>query len=193
MLRKFKWQAFIVLLGALACTAETWAQAPPAFNDLSGPGGKRLRETYSGSNSPATSKFRVPQNVQATPSSPSMYGGSRVGLGANSTIRGSKPFSSVQSQPTVSPYLNLFRTDLSTGGNFNYSTLVQPQLQQQQLNQQLERQALQTNRRLQAIAAQPDFNPAGSKDEYPTGHQTVFSYTGHYFPQAQVRQKRRAQ
>jgi hypothetical protein len=93
----------------------------------------------------------------------------------------------------VSPYLNLFRTDLSTGGNFNYSTLVQPQLQQQQLNQQLERQALQTNRRLAAIAAQPDFNPAGSKDEYPTGHQTVFSYTGHYFPQAQVRQKRRAQ
>ena len=113
----------------------------------------------------------------------------RIGLGLGGSSRSSKPFSSYSSQPTVSPYLNLFRTDLNGGGNFNYSTLVQPQLQQQQLNQQLERQNLQTNRRLQAIAAQSDFNPEGSKDEYPTGHQTVFQYMGHYFPVARPHPK----
>jgi hypothetical protein len=82
---------------------------------------------------------------------------------------------------------------LNGGSNFNYSTLVQPQLQQQQLNQQLERQNLQTNRRLQAIAAQADFNPEGSKDEYPTGHQTVFQYMGHYYPVARPHPKRAIQ
>ena len=90
----------------------------------------------------------------------------------------------------MSPYLNLFRTDLQGGGNFNYSTLVQPQLQQQQLNQQMERQNSQTNRRLQSIAAQSDYNAQGSKDQYPTGHQTVFNYMGHYYQPAQVKQKR---
>jgi hypothetical protein len=114
----------------------------------------------------------------------------RLGLGVNTATRSSKPFSSVQSAPTVSPYLNLFRTDLQGGGNFNYSTLVQPQLQQQQLNQQLERQNQQTNRRLQSIAAQADYNYQGAKDQYPTGHQTTFGYTGHYYPPAQVKQKR---
>ena len=93
-----------------------------------------------------------------------------------------KPFSAYTSQPTVSPYLNLFRVDLNGNNDFNYSTLVRPQLQQQRVNQQLEQQNLQNARRLQAIAAQPDFNPQGSKDEYPTGHQTVFNYMGHYYP-----------
>ena len=123
-------------------------------------------------------------------SMPPSFGASRIGFGANSASRSSKPFSSVQSAPTVSPYLNLFRTDLQGGGNFNYSTLVQPQLQQQQLNQQLERQNQQTNRRLQSIAAQADYNYQGAKDQYPTGHQTVFGYTGHYYQPAQVKQKR---
>ena len=114
----------------------------------------------------------------------------RLGLGLGGTGRGSKPFSGINSAPTVSPYLNLFRTDLNGGSNYNYSTLVQPQLQQQQINQQLERQTIQNNRRLTSIAAQADFNPQGAKDQFPTGHQTVFNYWGHYFPAAQVRQKR---
>lgn len=133
---------------------------------------------YAGGNSPYNSFL------------PSSSGsGPRLGLGAGTATRSSKPFSSYSSSPTVSPYLNLFRTDLSTGGNFNYSTLVQPQLQQQQFNQQLERQALQANRRIQSIAAQADYNVQGSKDQYPTGHQTVFNYFGRYYQQPQVRQK----
>lgn len=119
--------------------------------------------------------------------------GPRINFGASTSSRGSKPFSSYQSSPTVSPYLNLFRTDLQGGGNFNYSTLVQPQLQQQQMNQQIERQNSQTNRRLQSIAAQMDYNPQGSKDQYPTGHQTVYNYMGHYYQPAQVKQKQQRQ
>ena len=117
------------------------------------------------------------------------FGAARIGLGASTTTRGSKPFSSYSSAPTVSPYLNLFRTDLAGGGNFNYSTLVEPQLQQQQVNQQLQRAAVQQNRRLTSIAAQSDYNPEGAKDQYPTGHQTVFNYMGHYYSMPQARQK----
>jgi hypothetical protein len=120
-------------------------------------------------------------------------GGSRIGSGLNTSSRGSKPFSSYSAPPTVSPYLNLFRVDLGGGSDFNYNTLVRPQLQQQQQNQELERQNLQNSRRLQSIAAQADYNPQGAKDQYPTGHQTVFNYTGHYYPVARTNVKRSRQ
>jgi hypothetical protein len=131
-------------------------------------------------------------NRSANVYNPSASGASssRLSTGLGGGGRASKPFSGVSSAPTVSPYLNLFRTDLNGGGNFNYSTLVQPQLQQLQTNSQLERQTVQNNRRLTQIAAQADFNPQGSKDQFPTGHQTVFNYMGHYFPAGGVHQKR---
>lgn len=112
-----------------------------------------------------------------------------AGIGGPTGSR-SKPFSSYSPQPTVSPYLNLFRVDLNGNNDFNYSTLVQPQLQQQRLNQQLQQENLQNSRRVQAIAAQADYNPQGSRDQYPTGHQTVFNYWGHYYPQPQTNGKR---
>ncbi|MFO0789294.1 MAG: hypothetical protein U0805_07550 [Pirellulales bacterium] len=118
------------------------------------------------------------------------FGGVRSAYGVNTSR--SKPFSAYQSQPTVSPYLNLFRNDLNGNSSLNYSTLVRPQLQQQQTNDQLERQNLQNARRLQSIAAQPKSNPQGSKDQYPTGHQTVFNYMGHYYNMPPARQKRAA-
>ena len=86
--------------------------------------------------------------------------------------------------------MNLFRVDLNGNNNFNYSTLVRPQLQQQQVNQQIEQQNLQNSRRIQSIAAQADFNPQGAKDQYPTGHQTVFSYLGHYYAPPRPNPKR---
>jgi hypothetical protein len=95
---------------------------------------------------------------------------------------GAKPFSGFSAEPTVSPYLNLFREDLEGGGDLNYNTLVRPQLQQQAVNQQVQRQAQELQRQLQSVAAQTDFNPQGAKDVYPTGHQTVFRYYGHYYP-----------
>ncbi|MFO0791072.1 MAG: hypothetical protein U0805_16555 [Pirellulales bacterium] len=149
--------------------ASSVSTLPPVFSNLSsytGRSASSIQQSYTNS-------------MASMSSSASMPRAARFG---NTSSLASKPFSAYTSQPTVSPYLNLFRVDLNGNNDFNYSTLVRPQLQQQQVNQQLERQNLQNARRLQAIAAQPDFNPQGSKDEYPTGHQTVFNYMGHYYP-----------
>jgi hypothetical protein len=71
--------------------------------------------------------------------------------------------------------------------------LVAPQLQDQQFQQRQQQQNLTTTRRLQAISAQSDYNVQGAKDQFPTGHQTVFQYMGHYFPQQRAHQKKRSQ
>ena len=124
----------------------------------------------------------------------SMPSAGRIGLGLDTSFSGTKPFSSFSQGPTVSPYLNLFRTDSNGAVNpLNYNTLVEPQLRQQQLNKQQQQENTTTTRRLQAISAQADYNVQGSKEEYPTGHQTVFQYTGHYYPQQRPHQKKRAQ
>jgi hypothetical protein len=86
--------------------------------------------------------------------------------------------------------MNLFREDLDGNSDFNYQTLVRPQLQQQQFNQQLDRQAQDTAQRLQQISAQADFKPQGNENQAPTGHQTVFMYYGHYYPTARRPQQR---
>jgi hypothetical protein len=107
--------------------------------------------------------------------------GPRIGMGLGGSAA-NKPFTSYSPAPTVSPYLNLFREDLEGGGDLNYNTLVRPQLQQQQFNQDVQRQSLELARRLQSFAAQSDFNPQGSTTQLPTGHQTVFRYYGRYYP-----------
>lgn len=95
----------------------------------------------------------------------------------------SKPFTSVSSSPTVSPYLNLFRDDLDGSSDFNYQTLVRPQFQQLATNQQFQRQNTELTQRVQSISAQSAYhNPAGSETQYPTGHQTAFGYYGNYYP-----------
>ena len=109
--------------------------------------------------------------------------GSSGSLGL-SPPRAGKPFSGISSSPTVSPYLNLFRESLDGNDDLNYNTLVRPQLEQQRMNEQFQRQNLDISRRVQAIAAQADYNPQGSKSQYPTGHQTTFMYYGHYYPAA---------
>jgi hypothetical protein len=100
-----------------------------------------------------------------------------------SPSRTAKPFSSVSSSPTVSPYLNLFREDLDGSGDFNYQTLVRPQFQQLATNQQFQRQSNEISQRVQAISAQSAYgNPAGSESLYPTGHQTAFGYYSRFYP-----------
>jgi hypothetical protein len=117
------------------------------------------------------------------PSSP------RIGLGIGASVAG-KPFASYSQSPTVSPYLNLFRDDIEGGGDMNYNTLVRPMLQQQQINQQVQRQNMELARRVQAISAQSDFNPRGSESQLPTGHQTVYRYYGRYYPAMNARYRR---
>ncbi len=118
----------------------------------------------------------------------SSYRSSPSSFGLNSALA-SKPFSSYSPAPTTSPYLNLFREDLSGNDDLNYQTLVRPMLQQQRFNDQMQRQSMEVAQRLQSIAAQPDFNPQGSQSQYPTGHQTVFNYLGHYYPSASRRRR----
>lgn len=94
----------------------------------------------------------------------------------------SKPFSGVSTRPTVSPYLNLFREDLDGASDFNYQTLVQPELRQQEINQNLQRQQQEISGRVQQLVAQPAFNPQGSQTQFPTGHQTLFRNHSHFYP-----------
>ena len=121
-------------------------------------------------------------------SGPASIRGPRIGLGTGASAA-SKPFSNYTPAPTVSPYLNLFREERDGSSDFNYQTLVRPLLQQQQFNQQVERQAIEMSRRMQSLAAQSDFEPQGSKNQFPTGHQSVFMYYGHYHPTANVRRR----
>jgi hypothetical protein len=110
-------------------------------------------------------------------------GGRSSSVSSLSPGRAAKPFQSVSSSPTVSPYMNLFREDFDGGGDLNYQTLVRPQFQQLQQNQQFQRDLMEQNYKVQKISAQTAFqNPAGSESIYPTGHQTAFGYYGRYYP-----------
>jgi hypothetical protein len=112
-------------------------------------------------------------------------------IGPGLATRASKPFSTISQTPTVSPYLNLFNTSQNGTSAFNYQTLVRPQLQQQAINQAQMRQNLDVDRKVQALAARGAYtNPAGSDQEYPTGHQTAYMYYGHYYPDAGDHRKR---
>ena len=186
--------AFFVTLGCVLTNASNvsaqYFSGPPSLPSINtSVTPPALLGPFSGNNGPASqslqSQYRSNFSVSSpAPSLPTMDsgGGGRLPFGINSSTSGTKPFSSYSALPTVSPYLNLFRTDAGGAVNqFNYSTLVEPQLRQQQMNQQLQLQNQQNYRRLQQIAAQPNLNPQGSKDLYPTGHQTVYNYMSHYY------------
>lgn len=118
--------------------------------------------------------------------------------------RAIKPFSNASRGPTVSPYLGLFNAGIIGDEIDNFQSFVQPQLRQQELNQQFRRQAQQINRQIQQqgqamqnqaiiqeqrlnaqfqqALSQPAFNPTGSNQIMPTGHQTTFGFTGRYYP-----------
>jgi hypothetical protein len=164
------------------------------LSDVGGNAGNEMRRIYSRDigrgytgdslNSIAlqSARARIPSVGQST-----AYGtgatSTGLGRGPASTARATKPFSSISSTPTVSPYMNLFREDLDGSGDFNSQTLVRPQLNQLQLNQQFQNQNVELNRRVQSISAQRDYsNPAGSESIIPTGHGTAFGYHGRYYP-----------
>ncbi|MCC7476044.1 MAG: hypothetical protein IT425_11665 [Pirellulales bacterium] len=173
---RFRYGLMLGPVLALALLAARATAQPPAFQNFSGPAATQLNKMYGNYRAAPSYERKSPTPSGIPPAS------SGAGFGLSSSSRASKPFSSVTSQPTVSPYMNLFRVDLNGNNNFNYSTLVRPQLQQQQVNRQVEMQNQQNNRRIQAIAAQANYNVEGSKDQAPTGHQTAFGYTGRYFP-----------
>jgi hypothetical protein len=69
------------------------------------------------------SKMPRPAPVQPNPAPPQKH---QLG----------KPFQSVQNEPTISPYLNMNRTEARENTLPNYFTFVRPQLEQQEANRQ---------------------------------------------------------
>jgi hypothetical protein len=199
-------QLTLAMMMAVSGSGLAMAQAPLSGNPtpLSKPGGYASTELaeiyrqsigtgYSGQslNSIALHSARVNNPNFGNPNygRPTSGGGPRIGLGVGGS-QANKPFSAYSPTPTVSPYLNLFREDIEGGGDLNYNTLVRPMLQQQQFNQQVQRQNIDISRRLQSMAAQSDFNPEGSRQQYPTGHQTVYRYYGRFYPTMNARVRR---
>lgn len=161
-----------------------------AANELRRIYGQAIGRGYTGDslNSIAlrSAQARIPNVGQST-----AYGTARSTASFSpAPARKSKPFSSVSSTPTVSPYMNLFREDLDGSGDLNYQTLVRPQLNQLQLNQQFQNENVELNRRVQSISAQRDYSStAGSEAIAPTGHGTVFGYHGRYYPALNARRR----
>ena len=102
-------------------------------------------------------------------------------LGSVSSEPVKKPFTYVSQRPTVSPYLNLLRQDTGEAAP-NYYSLVKPQIDQIDFNQQQMRQNQQMARRMQGIQSRPAYPVAGSQYLIPTGHQAVFMNYLHYYP-----------
>jgi hypothetical protein len=100
-----------------------------------------------------------------------------------------KPFEHASHRPTVSPYLNLLREDLTDDVIPNYQTLVRPQLEQIAFQQSQQRQNDMVYRQLQQIQARAGFNPQGSEVMLPTGHVTTYQFLGNYYPALATRRR----
>lgn len=99
----------------------------------------------------------------------------RNGTGTESRPRGAvKPFSSVQTSPTISPYLNLFREE-DVNAAPNYHAFVRPQQDQYEANRQQQAELQQLQRQVQQATY-----------GQPTGRVGVaggarYGYTGRYY------------
>lgn len=72
-----------------------------------------------------------------------------VSSATSSLQRGSKPFQTINQDPTVSPYLNLYRDEADPNALPNYFAFVRPQLEQIETNRQQMREMQQLRRQVQ--------------------------------------------
>jgi hypothetical protein len=181
--------------GVAAAQSQVFGNPRP----LSGTGGNAAREMSriyrlavgTGYSADSLSKQTLSRGVSRIPDvGQASAPGSRIDAGLGNYGSSNKPFANYSPAPTVSPYLNLFREDLDGESDLNYQTLVQPQLRQQAINERQQRESMEMSSRLQSLGAQSDFNPAGSRYQPPTGHQTAFQYYGRYYPALQQRRRR---
>ena len=194
------WLAFAIAAGFVHSAQGQISSAPSTFSNsgISGYTGQALQNLYrsdvGNGYSVQSLNQLVLQNAQARVPYVGQQGPPDLGpatIGPGLATRATKPFSTISTTPTVSPYLNLFNTSQNGTSAFNYQTLVRPQLQQNAINQAQMRQNLDVDRKVQALAARGAYsNPAGSETEYPTGHQTAYMYYGHYYPDAGDHRKR---
>lgn len=89
-----------------------------------------------------------------------------------------KPFSQGYAQPTLSPYLNMFREE-ETEGAPNYHALVRPQLQRQQIFRNQNARLNSLNRQVQATEVRTTNALGGSRvGDYRTRYNNLGSYYG---------------
>lgn len=100
-----------------------------------------------------------------------------TGGGAAPPSRSSKPFSTIDRGPTVSPYLSL-SNPFSTATD--YYNVVKPLQEQRRVNDRVMKQQYLQNRRLNQMAAQGPYQITGNENAAPTGHGTGFMKFANY-------------
>jgi hypothetical protein len=116
------------------------------------------------------------------------YSFSNVNRGLLSNVTGArpmqqKPFSSYNRTSGVTPYMGLLASNPFTSTTDNYFSIVRPQLEQQKINEQMERRNMMLQKQLNDIASQGPYNPEGAENRAPTGHVAVYmNYGGYYTP-----------
>jgi len=114
--------------------------------------------------------------------------------GASSSSNRSKPFSSINRGPAVSPYLALSNSFNQVSDYYN---IVRPQREQARANERLQRQTQLNQRRLNQIAARGPYDLQGNDNLAPTGHSATYMFfdnfqsTGNFFPPTQGLEKQR--
>lgn len=102
------------------------------------------------------------------------------GFAQNARPRAPRRYRGVTNEPFTSPYLNLVRPDADPG--FNYYTLVQPQVQQIDMNQQQFQQNFRFGQQLQQTQAEI-MTPYGPRNTIrPTGRLATRMNYSHYYP-----------
>ncbi len=105
--------------------------------------------------------------------------------GSPSAPRAGKPFQTITRDPTVSPYLNLYRDETNSEAAPNYFSFVRPQLDQIETNRRQMRELQQISRKMQNTSPAmggPATQPMGAS---PSGRVAHFMDTGQYYGQWQ--------
>ena len=186
---------FYIVLAVLVCVSSSQQTAAQGYTDA------LLRQIQS-RNSVSQYSSRRFQN-QATSRAVGRIG--VAGINArpynSSAKRRSKPFSSLDRGPSVSPYLALSNSFNQVSDYYN---IVRPQQdfqrareRQQRENARIQSQIRANEHRLNQMAAQAPFHLRGDPELAPTGHSATYLFydnfqsTGNYFTPIQGLEKQR--
>lgn len=141
-------------------------QAPPQTTPLT-TGTSNTLDYFGGGEAARRTLARLPQRPRFI-----SQGGTPVGVGASG-----KPFADQQQDPTISPYMNLFREDLDESLP-NYYTFVRPYQQQVETNRQQQQRIQGLQQKVQRASYQA---PGGAGSLPPTGTRARFGDTGQFY------------
>jgi hypothetical protein len=113
---------------------------------------------YFGSSAARATLSQLPRRTPIQPS------------GATPPRQRTKPFQGIQSDPTVSPYLNLHRNEVEDETAPNYHSFVRPQLEQMEANRRQQLEIMRLQRQMQATSttvAMPQYRNATATSVRP--------------------------